>query len=30
MRILIVEDDVPLANFLRQGLQAENYAIDPL
>lgn len=28
MRILIVEDDVPLANFLRQGLQAENYAID--
>ena len=28
MRILIAEDDVPLANFLRQGLQAENYAID--
>jgi two-component system copper resistance phosphate regulon response regulator CusR len=28
MRILIAEDDVPLAHFLRQGLEAENYAID--
>jgi two-component system, OmpR family, copper resistance phosphate regulon response regulator CusR len=28
MRVLIAEDDVPLANFLRQGLEAQNYAID--
>ena len=28
MRILIVEDDVPLAGFLRKGLEAEHYAVD--
>jgi len=28
MRILIVEDDAPLASFLRKGLQAEDYAVD--
>jgi DNA-binding response OmpR family regulator len=28
MRILIVEDDAALANFVRQGLQAEDYAVD--
>lgn len=28
MRILIVEDDPPLASFLRKGLQAEDYAVD--
>lgn len=28
MRILIAEDDIPLANFLRQGFQAENYAVE--
>jgi DNA-binding response OmpR family regulator len=28
MRILIVEDDAALANFVRQGLQAEHYAVD--
>jgi len=28
MRILVVEDDTPLANFLRKGLEAEHYAVD--
>jgi DNA-binding response OmpR family regulator len=28
MRILIVKDDAALANFVRQGLQAEHYAVD--
>lgn len=28
MRILIVEDDAPLAGFLRKGLEAEHYAVD--
>jgi DNA-binding response OmpR family regulator len=28
MRILVVEDDAPLASFLRQGLEAEYYAVD--
>jgi DNA-binding response OmpR family regulator len=28
MRILIAEDDAALANFVRQGLQAEHYAVD--
>ena len=28
MRILVVEDDAPLASFLRQGLEAEFYAVD--
>lgn len=28
MRILIAEDDVPLATFLRKGLEAEHYAVD--
>src|SRR5664279_5923350 len=28
MRILVVEDDAPLASFLRQGLEAESYAVD--
>ena len=28
MRILLVEDDVPLASFLRKGLEAEHYAVD--
>ena len=28
MRILVVEDDTPLASFLRQGLEAEYYAVD--
>lgn len=28
MRILIVEDDVALANFIRKGLEAEHYAVD--
>ncbi len=28
MRILIVEDDVALASFLRKGLEAEHYAVD--
>jgi DNA-binding response OmpR family regulator len=27
-RILVVEDDVPLANFLRRELQAESYHVD--
>lgn len=28
MRILVVEDDIPLASFLRKGLEAEHYAVD--
>ena len=28
MRILIVEDHAALANFVRQGLQAEHHAAD--
>jgi two-component system, OmpR family, copper resistance phosphate regulon response regulator CusR len=28
MRILIAEDDAALANFVRQGLQAEHYTVD--
>jgi two-component system, OmpR family, copper resistance phosphate regulon response regulator CusR len=28
MRVLVVEDDVPLASFLRKGLEAEHYAVD--
>ena len=28
MRILVVEDDVALASFLRKGLEAEQYAVD--
>ncbi len=26
--LLVAEDDVPLANFLKRGLQADNYAVD--
>lgn len=28
MRILLVEDDLPLASFVRKGLEAEHYAVD--
>jgi DNA-binding response OmpR family regulator len=28
MRILVVEDDAPLASFVRKGLEAERYAVD--
>jgi len=28
MRVLVVEDDVPLATFVRKGLEAEHYAVD--
>ena len=28
MRILVVEDDAPLASFLRKGLETEHYAVD--
>ncbi len=28
MRILLVEDDVPLSSFVRKGLEAEHYAVD--
>ncbi len=28
MRILVVEDDVPLASFVQKGLEAEHYAVD--
>jgi DNA-binding response OmpR family regulator len=28
MRILIIEDDLPLASFLQKGLQAESYTVD--
>lgn len=28
MRILLVEDDAPLATFVRKGLEAEHYAVD--
>jgi len=28
MRLLVVEDDRPVASFLRKGLEAEQYAVD--
>jgi len=28
MRILVIEDDLPLASFLQKGLQAEGYTVD--
>jgi DNA-binding response OmpR family regulator len=28
LRVLVAEDDVPLANFLRRGLQTDSYAVD--
>ncbi|MBI1749387.1 MAG: response regulator transcription factor [Acidobacteria bacterium] len=28
MRVLVAEDDNPLANFVRKGLEAEHYAVD--
>ena len=28
MRILIVEDDIALASFLRKGIEAEHHAVD--
>lgn len=28
MRVLVVEDDAPLATFVRKGLEAEHYAVD--
>jgi len=28
MRILVAEDDLPVASFLRRGLEAEHYAVD--
>ena len=28
MRILVIEDDLPLAGFLQKGLQAESYTVD--
>jgi len=28
MRILVVEDDAPLASYIRKGLEAEHYAVD--
>jgi DNA-binding response OmpR family regulator len=28
MRILLVEDDAPLASFVKKGLEAESYAVD--
>jgi len=28
MRILIVEDEISIANFVRDGLEEEGYAID--
>lgn len=28
MRILVVEDDAPLASFVEKGLEAEHYAVD--
>ena len=28
LRVLVAEDDVPLANFLRRGFQADNYSVD--
>ena len=30
MRILIVEDDAPLASFIRKGLEAEHHAVDTI
>ncbi len=28
MRVLVVEDDLPVASFLKKGLEAEHYAVD--
>ncbi len=28
MRVLIAENDVALASFVRKGLEAEHYAVD--
>lgn len=28
MRVLVVDDDKPVANFIRKGLEAEQYAVD--
>lgn len=28
MRILVVEDDIPLAKFIGKGLEEEHYAVD--
>ena len=28
MRVLIAEDDTALASFVREGLEAEHYAVD--
>jgi DNA-binding response OmpR family regulator len=28
LRVLVVEDDAPLASFVRKGLEAEHYAVD--
>src|SRR5471030_2365016 len=28
MRILIIEDDAPLASYIRKGLESEHYAVD--
>jgi DNA-binding response OmpR family regulator len=28
LRVLVAEDDVPLANFLRRGFQTNNYSVD--
>ena len=28
MRILVVEDDKPVASFVKKGLEAEQYAVD--
>lgn len=28
LRVLIAEDDIPLANFLRRGFQMQNYTVD--
>jgi DNA-binding response OmpR family regulator len=28
MRLLVVEDDPPLASFVQKGLEAEHYAVD--
>ena len=28
MRILVVEDDKPVASFVKKGLESEQYAVD--
>jgi len=28
MRLLVVEDEMKVASFLKRGLEAENYAVD--